>query len=178
MITLDFLQKFKNDTELSWSKREINTRIYGFQIQQHTKWLPGLSDTEISEYEFALGFSFPNDMRAFLHFINGVDKPQINIYGNDGTPNAYAYMLYSYPRDLEAVKQMISYIEINHVEIPDPPEGVELKAADKFLPIYSHRYVLCSDDPKQSTVLSIHGADAIVYGKDLQSYLLNEFSET
>lgn len=176
MLTLDFLKRFKADTESVWNARKLNPGIYGFQIQKETKWLPGLTSSEILEYEAVLGFSFPDDVKLFLGFMNGLDTPEINIYGNDGTPHANAYTFYSYPRDLESVKQMVSYIEEDYEEILDAlSEEMEITTTYKFLPIYSHRYVVCSDDPRQSTVVSIYGTDAIVYGQNLQEYLLNEF---
>lgn len=44
------------------------------------------------------------------------------------------------------------------------------------MPIYIHRYVVCTSDPGNSVVLSIKdGSDAIVYGNSLREYLEREF---
>jgi hypothetical protein len=44
-------------------------------------------------------------------------------------------------------------------------------------PFYAHRYVGCSSDPSDSTVLSIvvEAVDAIIYADPLQSYLEKVF---
>lgn len=47
-----------------------------------------------------------------------------------------------------------------------------------LLPIFSHRCIICSNQPelnKKSIVLSAMDEDVIVYGKNLKEYLINEF---
>jgi len=48
------------------------------------------------------------------------------------------------------------------------------------VPVFAHRYVVCSKNLNSSVVLSIvvHDTDAIVYGSSLREYLEKEFLET
>jgi hypothetical protein len=85
--------------------------------------------------------------------------------------------VYVYPRDLELVREEIGYAEEDRRwwehELVD--SGVALKPTDKLVAFCGHRFVVCSEDPTASLVLSIHQTDAIVYGDSLFEYLQNEF---
>lgn len=55
-------------------------------------------------------------------------------------------------------------------------QGFTLSPEDSLVPIYIHRYLVCTSDPASSVVLSIDdGNDAIVYGDSLREYLEREF---
>ena len=55
-------------------------------------------------------------------------------------------------------------------------QGFVLAPGADLVPIYIHRYVVCTSNLESSVVLSIHdGADAIVYGNSLKEYLEREF---
>lgn len=55
-------------------------------------------------------------------------------------------------------------------------QGFTIPDQYDLVPIYMHRYVLCTGREEQSTVLSIHDStDAIVYGATLAEYLKREF---
>jgi hypothetical protein len=54
----EFFHWLKKESEKQWENIEINKVIYGFQLQKGTKWLPGLTDAQITEYEKLLGFGF------------------------------------------------------------------------------------------------------------------------
>jgi len=49
-----------------------------------------------------------------------------------------------------------------------------------LVPVFAHRYVVCSSNLDDSVVLSIvvHDTDAIVYANSLREYLEEEFLET
>jgi hypothetical protein len=176
-ITDDFLTNFRKETEDRWSKKAINNRIYGFQIQPGTKWLPGLTEHLIDQYESQLKFKFPHDMRRLLRYINGTDQPTLNIYGSSGEPHEFGPGVYSYPRDIEHIIARLQSVAVDRSEIATDllNNGFDLKDSAKLLPIYSHRYVVCDLDQRSSTVLSICGTDAIIYGDCLRDYLQNEF---
>lgn len=157
MLSRDFLAEFKRATEHKWSQRSINPAVFGFQFQRGTLWNPGLSDDEITEYENVLGVRFPSDFRAFLRVMNGT----------------------AYPRDLVIVKQRIQDLRDSRDEITSDlgRQGFDLPSEAALVPIYGHRYVVCTSNPDQSVVLSVvvHDTDAIVYGASLQEYLKREF---
>jgi len=54
---------------------------------------------------------------------------------------------------------------------------VELPAEASLVPIYGHRYVVCTSNLNSSVVLSVvlKDTDAIVYGNSLREYLEREF---
>jgi hypothetical protein len=56
-------------------------------------------------------------------------------------------------------------------------QGFDLPEDAHLMPIYSHRYVVCTSDPFSSVVLSIvvRDVDAIVYADSLNAYLEREF---
>jgi hypothetical protein len=179
MLSSDFLAEFKRASEKIWSQRSINSAVYGFQFQRGTRWNPGLSDREVMEYEDALAVRFPADFRAFLQAMNGTDIPTLNVYANCGEPHRTSVGVYSYPRDLEIVKQRIEDVRQSRNEITTDlgSQGYDLPSHAALVPIFGHRYVVCTPDPDQSVVLSIvvHGTDAIVYGTSLQEYLERDF---
>jgi len=178
MLSNDFLADFRRATEERWGVCSINPTIYGFQFQRGTRWNPGLSDVEILDYEGTLDVRFPGDFREFLRVMNGTDLPTLNVYGYCGEPHRQSIGVYSYPRDLEAVRRRIEDVHEWRAELSRTmaDQGFALAAESSFMPIYSHRYVVCTSDPDSSAVLSIHdGGDAIVYGNSLEAYLKREF---
>lgn len=166
---------------MSWSTRSIDPRGYGYQIQQGTRWNPGLSHEDIVEYERDIGVRFPHDFRAFLRAMNGTDLPTLNVYGYCGEPLRRATGVYSYPRDIELVRWRIHDVLENKERISDDlaEQGFALPADAGFVAICGHRYVLCTADLDSSVVLSIvvNDVDAIVYAKSLKEYLEKEFLE-
>jgi len=181
MLSCDFLAELKRATEQKWSQQSINPAVYGFQFQRGTRWNPGLSDDKITEYENVLGVRFPTDFRAFLRVMNGTDIPTLNVYAHCGEPHRTSVGVYSYPRDLEIVKERIEDVRESRSEITTDlrDQGFDLSAEAGLVPIYGHRYVVCTSNLNHSVVLSIvvHDTDAIVYGKSLQEYLGHEFLE-
>jgi hypothetical protein len=182
MLSREFLAEFKRATEAKWHGRPINPNIYGFQFQQGTHWNPGLLEDKISDYENLLGVRFPHDFRALLRAMNGTDLPTLNIYGYRPEPPHTSIGVYSYPRDVELVKHLIKEVQEDRRALTTTlaEQGFDLPVATNLVPIYGHRYVVCTSDLDNSVVLSVpSGEDAVVYGTSLQAYLLREFlSET
>jgi hypothetical protein len=179
LLSRNFLAEFRRATEERWSQRSINPTISGFQFQPGTRWNPGLSDDKIAEYETVLEVRFPNDFRAFLGAMNGTDLPTLNIYASCGEPPRKSVGVYSYPRDLGTVKLRIEDVRESRDEIATDlrEQGFDLPPEAALVPIYLHRYVVCTSDLNLSVVLSVvvHSTDAIVYGNSLQEYLEREF---
>lgn len=179
MLDHNFLAEFKRATEVKWSRASINRTVSGFQFQPGTCWNPGLSEDKIAEYENVLRAEFPYDFRTFLGGMNGTDLPTINAYAGFGEPPRTSVGVYSFPRDLEIVKRRIEDLRDSRRQISADLEeqGFDLTAEDTLVPIYGHRYVVCTPDRTRCVVLSVvvYSADAIVYGKALQEYLDREF---
>lgn len=111
--------------------------------------------------------------------MNGTDIPTLNIYGSSGIAPGPGTGVYSFPRDIDAVKSRMQDVIENKAEIIADlaGQGFELSDAANLLPIYCHRYLVCTDDPNSSVVLSIvvGDVDAVVYADSLQEYLEREF---
>src|SRR5262249_12152638 len=179
MIDKQFLTEFKRATEARWAAQTIDPSIFGFQFQRGTRWLPGLSDEQIAAFEAVVSARFPDDLRTFLGEMNGTDLPTVNVSGSGGEPPKQSVGVYSYPRDLEAVRDRISTVREHRAAIASDlaTQGFDLGENSTLVPIYAHRYVVLTQDLASSVVLSIvvNDVDAIVYGNSLQGYLAKEF---
>ena len=112
--------------------------------------------------------------------MNGTDLPTLNIYGNCGVPTRQSVGVYAYPRDIRLVTERIRGLTECRGELVRTmaDQGFVVAPQDAFVPIYVHRFVVCTASPESSVVLSIADeSDAIVYGKSLQEYLEKEFLE-
>jgi hypothetical protein len=169
----------KQSTEKKWSSLTIDPSIYGFQFQRGTRWMPGLSDEQIADYEGVLGSKFPDDFRIFLGAMNGTDVPTLNVFGSSGVPQRQSPGVYSYPRDVEVVKHLIEVVRENRddVALDLASQGFHLPPQASLIPVCGHRYVVCTQKLNTSAVLSIvvHDVDAIVFGDSLREYLTKEF---
>lgn len=153
MLTLEFLKKLKQRTEDAGGHR----------------WLPGLSKEQIAAYEKDMGFSFPKDVKLMMGFMNGCEKK----FANDDAWSGP----YSYPRDMHLIKERLEIMERESKKATYDilPEQIKSKTSINYLPFFLHRYIVCTEDPMQSPVVSAVGNDVIVYGDHLREYLYEEF---
>lgn len=136
-----------------------------------------MSGEMVTEYENILRVQFPHDFKAFLREMNGTDLVTLNVYGSSGEPQRKSVGVYSYPRDLESVKQRVEDIRVSRSEIAAEltGQGFELSPEANLVPVFSHRYVVCTLNLDTSVVLSVVDTDAIIYGDSLREYLEKEF---
>ncbi|HEY2859252.1 MAG TPA: SMI1/KNR4 family protein [Terracidiphilus sp.] len=178
MLSVEFLEAFKHETEMRWREKLSDPRIYGFQFQAGTRWCPGLSNEQISAYENDINIQFPADLKTLLRSMNGTDLPTLNIFGSSGEPSRHWVGVYSYPRDLALIRQCISEASRNPITLRATlaEEGLVLSETAKFMPIYAHRFVVCDGAERNCPVLSIWSPeDAIIFGNMLREYLEREF---
>jgi hypothetical protein len=178
MLESDFLAEFKRTTEAKWNDKAIDPAIYGFQFQRGTRWNPGLPEERIAEYENVLGVRFPHDFKTFLRAMNGTDLPTLNIYGYCGEPPRQSVGVYSYPRDIEVIKERIEDLRESRAELTTTlaEQGFDLPMEANLVPIFIHRYIVCGSNLTSSAVLSVFdGSDAIVYGNTLRECLEIDF---
>lgn len=177
LLTDAFIDEFRIKTEERWKIAMVNPRLYGFQFQQGTRWIPGLSEAGINEFETKLSGQISDELRTVLRHINGTDRPTLNVYGNSGEPHRTSIGVYSYPRDITQIMERIQDVKNEWKEIKEvlKEEGFELKENMILVPFYIHRYVVCGPNRSPGPILSIHGVDAIVYASNLRQYLENEF---
>jgi hypothetical protein len=183
VIDSDFLTELKHATEKKWSTLTIDPSIYGFQFERGTRWMPGLPEEQISAYEDVLCTKFPHDFRTFLGAMNGTDLPTLNVYGSSGIQPRQSLGVYSYPRDVEVVRQLIEVVQQNRddVALDLASQEFHLPAQASLVPVCGHRYLVCTKKLDTSVVLSVvvDDVDAIVFGNSLREFLAKEFlSET
>lgn len=167
--SIAFFEVIKSTTEDDWAATTLAKHIYGFQIQENSKWRIGLSDAEIAEFERVVGHAFPTPLKNFYRTMNGLTKPGINIYGNDGTPFAYRPVFYSFPEDLPLLQEMIKWIyDANGVDA----EKISQDGISRIFPISGHRFMLI--DIAENPILSMHGNDIIYWADNLSKFLAND----
>ena len=167
--SISFFQSFKEESEKLWRKKHPNKNLCGFQIQQNTKWLPGLDDAAMGDFEKAAGFNFPNPLHHFYQTMNGLNKPGINLYGSNGAATAYRAVFYSYPNDIPLIQSQIRWIyEARAVNEND----LKRSGISRIFPIYQHRFMLV--DHPGHPILSMYGDDIIYYSDSLSELLVKE----
>ena len=164
--SISFFEVIKKESERFWRDTSVNKKIYGFQIQRDSAWRKGLSDAELWEFENAIGFTFPTTLRNFYKTMNGLTKQGINIYGNDGSPHSFRPVFYSYPDDIELIKDQIRWI---YGATSVNPDKLNRLGISRVFPVYGHRFMLI--DMPDNPILSMHGSD-IIYWTDNLSKLL------
>ena len=164
-----FFEKIKMISEQYWATSRLNDNLYGFQIQENTKWRTGLNNTELLDFEKDMGFSFPQSLINFYKVMNGLNKPGINIYGNSGVKPSFHPVFYSYPEDINLIKESVKWIyDDNSIS---ENELINL-GISRIFPIYQHRFMLI--DIPGNPILSMHGNDIIYWADDLSKLLANE----
>jgi len=142
----------------------------------------GFAIEEIDEIERIYGIRFPESLKSFLM---------------EGLPVSTGFYNWRDTSDENVIfiKQMI---ERPFKEIMESAEDVEwydgrgdvftdkeacadkvremLKSAPVMIPVYSHRYIPMLSD-EELPIISIHGADIIYYGENLEEYFKVEFGD-
>jgi hypothetical protein len=163
--SIAFFQTLKKESEQYWASTDIDKALYGYQIQKNTKWLPGLSEKEIEDFENALNVVFPTALRNFYRTMNGLDKHGVNVYGSEGEVYAYMPIYFSYPADLGIIKGKIAWILESHNLTR---EKLDRKNIPKIFPVTGHRFLVFD---QRLPILSMYGND-IIYWSDNISKLV------
>lgn len=163
----DSLESFgliKRLSEKKWKNAEIQSNVWGFQIQSGSVWNTGLLDSEIRDFESQIGVSFPDALKNFWRTMNGLDRLGINV-GDGKSPPDFGRTEYSYPHDIARIKDFIAWTaEENGYTYAQLTSG---KAP--FIFPYSGNRFLIFEPFKQ--VLSMHGNDIIYWGLNLSKGL-------
>jgi hypothetical protein len=167
--SLAFFEVLKKESEKYWVDIVPSKGVYGFQVQPGTKWRPGLDEKQLRDFENAVGFSFPLPLRNFYRTMNGVTKPGINLYGSSGEPPAFHPVFYSYPEDMQVMRELIEWI-CNEMGVKK--EDLESSGISRIFPVYMHRFLLI--DIPGNPILSMYGSDIIPYAENLSRLLAQE----
>lgn len=166
--SIDFFETVKRLSEKYWTTTNINKRIYGFQIQRNTKWKDGLTDNQIDNFEKSLKIKFPTGLRNFYKTMNGLDKPGRNVYGNDGTEHTFSHLYYSYPDDIEVIKEKIEWIlESNNLT----NDKLDTDGIPKIFPVTGHRFIILDDN---NQILSMYGDDIIFWAENISKLIATD----
>jgi hypothetical protein len=181
-----FLSWLREATEAAWQHvdewtvDDYASRGYiGPRWRRGTRWTGGLDDLTIAEVERVYGVGFPPQYRLFLQTLHsttpwrtGADYSQgerLALYESPG--------FYDWRHDETQIRQAMLAVEDR---TPFAEEIASHHGGSRWLPggpspalipVLGHRYVVADDS---QWVLSIVGADAIVYGEDLRVCLLSE----
>jgi hypothetical protein len=164
--TLEYFEQIKILSEKQWKQIKIDKSLFGFQIQPNSKWKKGLSETEIKDFEKEMGFEFPSPLRNFYLTMNGLDKKAINVYGDSGEAAELYPLFYSFPDDLEIIKEKIDWIyKQNKIDAAK----MQKQKISRIFPVVSHRFMLI--DEQGQPILSMYAKD-IIYWKDTLSKVI------
>jgi hypothetical protein len=168
MRYIDSFIEIKQLSEALWDK-ENPERIYGYQFQPKTKWKNGLSDSDISAFEKAVGFDFPEILRDYYSVMNGVDKESVNTFRDSGCAYTYSKMLYSYPEDMRLLENLTQLIyDENYIE----RDTMNKKNISRIFPVYAHNFILV--DHPGHPVLSMYGQEIFYSSNNLVDMLYRE----
>jgi len=163
--SITFFEEFKRVSELYWEKIELKD-CWGFQIQRGSKWKKGLNDDEITEFEKAVGFKFPEHLKCFYKVMNGLDKPGVDIANNT---SEYQSIFYSFPDDILLIKEYINWIYEKKNIIY---EEVLKSGTSRIFPVFVHRFMMI--DAPGNPILSMWGNDIIYWADNISKLLIRD----
>lgn len=143
----------------------------------------GLSDAEVAAVQVTFDFTFPPDLRQFL---------QAGLPTGERWPN-WALALWS-TFEADRIRDMLAWprdgmlIDVEQNGFWDSAWGVRpddraeragvvtraVAAAPRLIPIYGHRYIPAEPSASGNPVFSVYQTDIIIYGSNLETYLLAE----
>jgi len=139
---------------------------------------PGLTDAEVEYIENRLDFRFPPDLRSFL-------QTAVPFWNSPRWHTASEIDLSSWFD--EPVRGLLFDVEYSEFWLPEWGERPEdlpnalkiararISDAPKLIPILGHRYMPAQPSDAGNPVFSVHQADIIYYGFDLEDYFRHEF---
>lgn len=172
------IKDIKYKVEKKLQKIQLYSNIYGFQIQPESKLIKGISRKEIDNLEILFGFDFPWEYREMLLFFSNLDRPTISIHPEDESDIKYSKdnFFYQYPEDYEKSRWIIDEINENKsiAELVLTEAGFDTSKIVGYIPMHNHRVLVVFEDKYLSPVISVWGADIIMFGNNLREYLKNE----
>lgn len=140
----------------------------------------GLTFKEIIEIEQCYGFVFPKSLKDFLMTALPTSKGFYN--WRDKNPKNIEMIKWTLREPKEYINELPKEVywcenwgpEPNDDEIFKAEVRKRLKTAPLLIPIYSHRYMPQLEE-ENLPVVSIHGADIIYMGENLEDYFKIEF---
>lgn len=195
----DFLYWVKETTEAYW----CNNQMIGLEPIPIPEWIQGakwigLREEEIDAIEKRYDIKFTQHHRAFLKILHTIDRKEpIECYdANDNIFYEKRSFFYNWLEDNQELEYRFAW---PYETILDDVLGANqfwleswgeralfskeekcevlkkwIKKAPKLIPIFWHRFVVSEHIHFDKPVLSVYGADIIVYGWNMRHYLLSE----
>lgn len=172
------IKEIKYKAEKNFKRIKLRDDVYGFQIQPNAKFLKGISRKEIDELQLLFGFDFPWDYREMLLTFSNIDTDLISINPEDKSDIEYARenFFHKYPEDYEKSRWIIEELNDNKIEAETvlTEAGFDVSKIVGYIPMHYHRVLVVFEDKYLSPVISVWGADIIMFGNNLREYLKNE----
>lgn len=185
-----FLERVRDLTERAWADPYL-----GLGWQPGTRWRGGMSEDEVSAVEGRYGFKFPPDYRLFLTTLHTTDPERAQYRDGEirmltGRPfrdwqdsrseidEANAWPLEGLLWSIEADQSWTS----RWGRRPDTPDEraalvrEHAQVSPPLIPVMGHRYLFGHPLRSGNPVLSIYGADTIVYAATFGAWLVEELA--
>jgi hypothetical protein len=178
----EFFPWFKAESEKMWASLPPN------DPRAVLKWLPGLSDAQINDFEKMMGFAFPDIYRMFLSCMNGTEE-RYHSEERDGAWDSDGYfatfkvevsdhLFHSYPRDLHDITKLIDRAcKLYGVKRSE----LDKKGIPHIMPLLKRNRFLIMDRCEINPVFAIITArpgDRIPVNNSLSMYLFSSIFQT
>jgi hypothetical protein len=195
-----FLSWFRSRTEAYWQIAPLDPEpeegMMAWSGWHGTKWLPPLADEEVQRIEAQFEICFPPDYRLFYRMLHATDRPRVKLEPPSEYSSGLFYDWQHAPSLVQgAYKHILGTLAFSVVHSPHAWNGAwgefpntqeeargrlqpHIRAAPRLIPLYLHRFLLAEPCEAGNPVLSIWGADMIIYAPDLRTYLLREFGRS
>jgi hypothetical protein len=119
-----------------------------------------------------MGFKFPEILRDYYSVMNGVDKENVNIFGDSGYSYAYSTRLYGYPEDIKTINDLTQWVyDENYIG----GDEIKHKNVSRIFPVYAHCFVLI--DHPSHPVLSMYGDEIIYFANNLIDFFYKALAQ-
>jgi hypothetical protein len=176
----EFFPWLKEESEKLWStfKPHPSSTHIGM------RWLPGLTDRQIADYEYQMGFAFPEVYKMYLRYMNGTEQytymveETVTRGGSDPTDRyvidrkveEVGHLYHSYPRDLSDVEKTIDrQCKLHGVKRRD----LTKKGIPHIMPISAPDRFLVMDRCEVNPIIRAFPSDRPQIAESLNKHLIN-----
>lgn len=193
----DFPEWLRTVTETRWKThipRDFQAAgVGGLDWARGTKWRGGMTEAQVDDAQRRFGLVFPPDYRRFLTTLHTTDPEMVGAFYEGSTLVAKTgRSLQDWLGDAGPIDKALAWPVdslLGSIEADSPrwhPNWGERPATKRgrvevirglaasgppLIPVFGHQYLLGEPLAEGNPVLSMYGADIIVYADDLESYL-------
>jgi hypothetical protein len=201
LVGPEFLEWLRTVTETRWEThipRDFQAAgVGGLDWARGTKWRGGMTDAQVDDAQRRYRLVFPPDYRRFLTTLHTTDPEMVGAFYEGSTLVAKTgRSVHDWSGDPDPINKALAApvdgllwsIEAEDSwhprwgPRPDTERGrVEViralaANAPPLIPVMGHRYLVGAPIVEGNPVLSMYGADVIVYADNLESYLASELA--